>query len=154
MKYSVHLRAEQRSHLEKMISSGYDSARVLARARILLLSDRSLGEKREDLDVAEAVMVSSGTVRRVRKEFVLGGLESTIYDKPRPGALPKITGDIEARITMLACSKPPEGHVRWTLRLLADRVVELGYLDSISHVAIGNRLKKTISSRGKQPTTT
>lgn len=149
MKHKIHLSAEQRSHLEKMISSGRDSARVLARARILLLSDRSLGDRREDLEVAEAVMVCAGTVWRVRKEFSLHGLESAIYDKPRPGAAPKITGDIEARITMLACSDPPEGHARWTLRLLADKSVELGYIDSISHVAIGERLKKTKSSRGK-----
>ncbi|MEN6519889.1 MAG: helix-turn-helix domain-containing protein, partial [Armatimonadota bacterium] len=85
---------------------------------------------------------------RIRKEFVLGGLESALYDKPRPGAAPKITGDIEARITMLACSKPPEGHARWTLRLLADKAVELEYIDSISHTAISERLKKTLSNPG------
>jgi hypothetical protein len=149
MKHSVYLSAEQRSHLENMIGSGNGSARVLARARILLLSDRSLGKSREDSEVAEAVMVCKGTVWRVRKEFALSGLQSALYDKPRPGAVPKITGDVEARITLLACSKPPKGHVRWTLRLLADRVVQLGYVDSISHVAIGNRLKKTISSHGR-----
>jgi len=149
MKHRIHLSAEQRSHLENIISSGRDSARVIARARILLLSDRSQGKCREDTDVAEAVMVCTGTVWRIRKEFALHGLESAIYDKPRPGAVPKITGDIEAKITMLACSQPPEGHAKWTLRLLADKSVELGYIDSISHVAIGDRLKKTISSPGK-----
>ena len=149
MKYKVNLSAAQRSHLEKMISSGHDSARVLARARILLLTDRSLGSRRTDDEVAEAVMVCTATVLLTRKEFALHGLESTIYDKPRPGAVPKITGDIEARITMLACSDPPEGHARWTLRLLADRSVKLGYIDSISHVAIGNRLKKTESNPGR-----
>jgi len=116
---------------------------------MLLLSDRSTNKKRKDAEVADAVMVCVATLRRIRKEFVLGGLESALYDKPRPGAQPKITGDIEARITAIACSQPPEGHTRWTLRLLADRAVELGYLDSISHVAIGERLKKTISSPGK-----
>ena len=149
MKYPVYLSAEQRSHLESIIRSGYESVRVIARARILLLSDRNSGKQREDAEVAEAVMVCAGTARRIRKEFALYGLESAIYDKPRPGAVPKITGDVEAKITMIACSKPPEGHVKWTLRLLADRVVELGYVDSISHTSIGNRLKKTISSRGK-----
>lgn len=149
MKYPVYLSAEQRSHLENMISSGHGSARVLGRARILLLCDRSLEAKREDAVVAEAVMVCPATVRRIRKEFAIYGLESAIYDKPRPGAVPKITGDIEAKITMIACTKPPQGHVRWTLRLLADRIVQLGYLDSISHVAVGNRLKKTTSSRGR-----
>jgi hypothetical protein len=149
MKHQVYLGAEQRSHLENMISSGRESARVLARARILLLSDRSVGMRRDDADVAEAVMLCPATVWRIRKEFALHGLEAAIYDKPRPGAVPKITGDVEARITMIACSQPPEGHVRWTLRLLADRAVELGLVDSISHVAVGNRLKKTTSSRGK-----
>ena len=149
MKYKVNLSAEQRSHLEKMINSGHDSARVLARARILLLTDRNLGGRRTDNEVAEAVMVCTATVLLTRKEFALHGLESTIYDKPRPGAAPKITGDIEAKITMLACSDPPEGHARWTLRLLADRSVKLGYIDSISHVAIGNRLKKTVSNPGR-----
>lgn len=150
MKYPVKLSAEQRSHLENMIGSGRESARVLYRVRILLLSDRSF-RQREDTDVAEAVMVSAGTVRRVRKEFALHGLESAIYDKPRPGAVPKITGDVEAKITMLACSDAPEGQARWTLRLIADKVVELGYVDSISHTAVADRLKKTISSRGKRP---
>ena len=149
MKHRIHLSAEQRSHLENIIRSGRDCARVIARARILLLSDRSQGKCREDADVAEAVMVCTGTVWRIRKEFALHGLESAIYDKPRPGAVPKITGDIEAKITMLACSQPPEGRAKWTLRLLADKSVELGYIDSISHVAIGDRLKKTISSPGK-----
>jgi hypothetical protein len=149
MKYRIYLSAEQRSHLENMVSTDYDSARVLARARILLLSDRSLGNHQEDDEVAKAVMVCTGTVSRIRKVFALYGLESAIYDKPRTGAPPKITGDIEARITMLACSDPPEGYDRWTLRLLADRSVELGYIDSISHVAIGDRLKKTISNPGK-----
>jgi len=149
MKYPVYLGDEDRSYLENIISSGYESARVISRARILLLSDRSLGEAREDSEVAEAVMVCPATVWRIRKEFATQGLDAAIYDKPRPGALPKITGDIEARITMLACSDPPKGHTRWTLRLLADRVVELGLVDSISHVAIGERLKKTKSNPGR-----
>lgn len=142
MKHPVYLITDQRSHLENMISSGRENARVLARARILLMSDLSQGIHRENSEVAESVIVCPATVWRIRKEFALYGLESAIYDKPRPGAMPKITGDIEARITMLACSKPPEGHTRWTLRLLADKAVELKYVDSISHVAIGKRLKK------------
>ena len=150
MKHTVYLSAEQRSHLENIIRSGRDSARVIYRARILLLSDQNQAKHRGDAEVAEAVMICAGTVRRIRKEFALHGLEAAIYDKPRPGAVPKITGDIEARITVLACSKAPEGHARWTLRLLADKAVELGYFDSISHTAIGNRLKKTISNRGRK----
>lgn len=149
MKYPVYLSAEQRSRLENMVGSGRNFARVINRAHVLLLSDQSLGNKREDAEVAESVMVCAGTVRRIRKEFALGGLDAAIYDKPRPGAIPKITGDIEARITMLACSNPPEGHAKWTLRLLADKVVEFGFIDSISYTTIGYRLKKTISNPGK-----
>ena len=77
------------------------------------------------------------------------GLESALYDKPRPGQKPKITGDIEAQLVVLVCSDAPEGHDRWTLRLLAERLVALTELESISHVAVGERLKKMNSSPGE-----
>jgi len=76
-------------------------------------------------------------------------LDAALYEKPRPGASPKITGDIEAKLVTLACSDPPLGRSRWTLRLLADTMVELGYIDSISNVAVYQRLKKTNSSPGR-----
>ena len=76
------------------------------------------------------------------------GLQAALYEKPRPGQAPKVTGEIEAKLIMLACSQPPEGHARWTLRLLAGRVIELGYLDYVSHVTVGEVLKKTNSSLG------
>jgi hypothetical protein len=69
-------------------------------------------------------------------------MDAALYDRPRPGGKPKITGDIEAKLTMLACSKPPEGYGRWTIQLLADKMVELRYIESISRVAVGKRLKK------------
>ena len=75
-------------------------------------------------------------------------MEAALFDKPRPGATPKITGDIEAQLVTLACSDPPQGHARWTLRLLADKMVALGYIESISNVAVYQRLKKTNLSRG------
>jgi transposase len=99
--------------------------------------------------VAEAVMCSPGTVVGVRRRFVEEGLSAALYDKPRPGQAPKITGDIEAQLVMLACSDAPEGHERWTLRLLAEHLVELTELESISHVAVGERLKKMNSSPGE-----
>jgi transposase len=114
-----------------------------------LLSDGSGGQHRSDEAVVQAVMTSRSTVKRTRWRFLKQGLQAALSEKPRTGRPPKITGEIEAKLTMLACSQPPEGHARWTLRLLAGQLVELGYLDSISHVAVGERLKKTRSSRGR-----
>ena len=94
--------------------------------------------------MAEAVMVHKQTVYNVRKRFACEGLDSALYDKPRPGQPPKITGDVEAKLVVLACSDPPEGRVRWTLQLLADKLVELNLVESISAVAIHKRLKKTL----------
>ena len=118
------------------------------RARVLLLTDGSLGEHRTDKEVSQAVLTSVSTVKRTRRRFLEEGLEAALKENPRPGRPPKITGAIEAKLTLLACSQPPEGHARWTLRLLADRMVELGYLESISHQAVFKRLKKTRSSPG------
>lgn len=145
----VSLSSDERSFLDNLIRRGSEKARVITHARILLLTDISCSKHKSNFEIAESLMTSVATVIRTRKRFIDGGIDLALYDKPRPGAMPKITGDIEAKITVLACSKPPQGHVRWTLRLLADKSVELGYVDSISHVAIGNRLKKTISNRGK-----
>lgn len=139
---TLHLTPEARTHLEALIRAGNAAARVQTRARILLLTDRSQGQKRPDREVAAALLCSTNTVVSVRRHCVLEGVDAALYDKARPGAVPKITGDLQAQITLLACSDPPEGHARWTLRLLADKVVELGYLDSISHVAVYERLKK------------
>ena len=146
---TVELSKDQRQELEKLINRGQAPARSQSRARILLLLDRSQGQKRLDRDVAEAVMCSRSRVVDVRQRFVEEGLESALYDKPRPGQKPKITGDIEAQLVVLVCSDAPEGHDRWTLRLLAERLVALTELESISHVAVGERLKKMNSSPGE-----
>lgn len=139
----------ERSELEQRIKSGVHSARVIARARVLLLLDRSQGDRRSRQEVAEAAMVSLGTVSNIKNRYVTGGLARALHDLPRPGAVPKIDGEVEAHLIALACSEPPEGQERWTLRLLADELVALELVDSISHVAVGNALKKTRSSRGK-----
>jgi transposase len=144
----IELSAEERQQLEQLIRTGSTPARTHTRARILLLSNRSQGQKRSDADVASSLLCSIGTVRNVRRRFLSEGLQAALYDKPRPGQKPKVTGDVEARLTMLACSQPPKGHARWTLRLLADRMVELGYIESVSHVTVGEVLKKTHSSPG------
>jgi hypothetical protein len=93
-------------------------------------------------------MVNVATVGRTRRKFINEGMEAALYDKVRPGGKPKITGDIEAKLIMLACSDPPEGRDRWTIQLLADKLVELQYLESISRVAVGKRLKKVNLSLG------
>ena len=145
---TLDLSEEQREDLERLVRRGSAPARTQTRARILLLTDRSQGQSRTDRQVADALGCSRTTVLVTRRLYVREGPDAALYDRVRPGAVPKITGEIEARITALACSDPPAGHARWTLRLLADRVVELGYLESVSHVAVGERLKKTRSSPG------
>ena len=89
------------------------------------------------------------TVGCVRRRCLQEGIQAALYDKPRPGSAPKITGDIEAQLTVLACSNPPEGYARWTVRLLADKVVELGLVETIHYTTVATRLKKTKLSPGK-----
>ena len=145
----IYLKKNERKELEQLIKSGTHSARVIARARTLLLLDRSQGQKRRIKDVVEAAMVSQGTVSNLKKRYFAGGLDNALFEKPRPGAKPKIDGEVEAHLIALACSDPPEGFDRWTLRLLADRLVQLEVIDSISHVAVGDTLKKMNLSLGK-----
>jgi len=146
---NILLTAEQRAHLDNLIRKGNAPARVQTRARILLLADRSQGQQRSNKAVAEASLTHAVTVGRICRTFAEAGLDAALYDKPRPGAVPKITGDVEAKLITLACSDPPEGRGRWTLRLLADTMVELGYIASISNVAVYQRLKKTNLNPGR-----
>lgn len=146
---SLFLTEEERQYLDNLIRSGNTAARTQTRARILLHADHAQEKKRTDKEVAEAVRVCEATVVRTRKAFLDEGRDAALYDKPRPGAIPKITGDIEAKLVTLACSDPPNGRSRWTLRLLADTMVQLGYLDSISNVAVYQRLKKTNLNPGR-----
>ena len=145
----IELTKDQRAELEQLIHAGNAPARKQTRARILLLSDRSGGQKRPDQEVADAVLCSTSTVRNIRRRLVAGGLAAALNDKDWPGAPPKLTGEIEAKLTLLACSSPPEGAARWTLRLLADRLIELGYVDYVSHVTVREWLKKTGLSLGR-----
>ena len=147
----IYLKDQERAELEQLIKSGTNSARVIARARTFLLLDRSQGKQRKMQEVVEAAMVSQGTVANIKRRYFTGGLDHALYDLPRPGAKPKVDGEVEAHLIALACSDPPEGHTRWTLRLLANRLVQLEAvdLDYISHVTVGEVLKKTSSSRGK-----
>jgi transposase len=136
--YSVRLKEEEREELSQYLRRGKSSARSLTRARILLLAD----EGRPDVEIAEALKVSKSTANRIRKRYCEGGLEFTLYERARSGAPSKIDGRIEAQLTLLACSEPPDGRSKWTLRLLADRLVELEAVDSISHMSVQRLLKK------------
>ena len=139
---SVHLSDKDRQHLNSLVKKGNAPARVQTRARILLLADRSQGHRRTGQQIAEAVLGCRLAVSQICRRFAQEGLESALYDKPRLGQAPKITGEIEAQLVMVACSSPPQGHKRWTLKLLADKLVEMELVDSISQVAVHKRLKK------------
>jgi transposase len=145
----IYLPQDERIELEQQIKSGKHSARVLSRARVILLLDRSQGQARTIGEVAEAALVSISGVNTIKKRYLMEGLERALYDKPRPGRpVTKMTGEVEAHLISLTCSDPPDGQDQWTLRLLADRLVELDLVESISHVAVGKTLKKTNSNRG------
>jgi transposase len=147
-KYHVQLSESQRQFLHKLTTKGTAKARQIKRAHILLLSDESnTNASKTDEQIAEVLGISNSTVVRVRGRFVEEGLESALNEKPRPGQPPKLTGKQEAKLIAIACSTPPQGYARWSLRLLADKVVELNIVDSISHKSVGEVLKKANSSR-------
>ena len=134
----VHLKEDERDKLNQFLRKGKSSARSQTRARILLLADEGL----EDDEIRETLKVSKSTICRIRKRYCEWGLSFALSEKPRSGAPPKIDGRVEAELTLLACSEPPEGRSRWTIRLLADRLVELEVVDSISHMSVQRLLKK------------
>lgn len=144
-RYVVTLTDEERDTLGKLISSGKGSARKLAHARILLKADESEGAPAwKDVDISRAVDVGTATVERVRKRFVEDGLDAALgRRKPRRVYRRRLDGDGEAHLIALACSSPPEGRNRWTLRLLAGRMVVLRYVETVSHETVRDVLKKT-----------
>ena len=124
---------------------------MFARARILLKADQSDdGPGWSDERISEAFDVTVQTIERVRKQLLEEGFDAVLSRREykKKVSLKKIDGDVEARLIALSCSDPPEGRARWTLRLLADKVVELGYVENISHEAIRQTLKKTNLNRG------
>jgi putative transposase len=144
--YNVKLTVEEKEELDHLLNRGKTSARSLTRARILQLADAD----RSNEEIKSALNVSTTTISRIRRRYCEGGLKFALSEKPRSGAPPKIDGRIEAQITHLACSEPPEGRSKWTLRLLANKLVELDCVDSISHMSVHRALKKTKSSRGRR----
>lgn len=147
-RYRVTLTPEERQQLEDMISKGKNAARKLAHARILLQADEAEGGPgRVDVEIAGALNASVRTVERVRERFVEQGLEAALVPKPSDRVYARLLdGAQEARLIALACSEPPEGKPRWTLRLLADRMVELEYAETVSYETVRRVLKKTNSS--------
>ena len=142
--YAVKLSEQERTELIQYLRKGRSSARSQTRARILLLSDDDL----EDDEIVKTLKVSKSTVCRIRKRYCEGGLDYALLEKPRSGAPAKIDGKIEAKITMLACSEPPDGRSKWTLNLLAARLVEMEVVDSISNMSVQRVLKKMKLSLG------
>lgn len=146
-KYPVALREEQRQYLEKITSSGNAPARKLRRAQILLKSDVQTNWSYEQIQ--EAFDVSAVTIAKIRKSFVEQGLEAALQrKKPDREYECILDGEGEAHLIALACSEPPTGRAHWSLRLLQDRFVKLGYVDNISHETIRRILKKTNSNPG------
>ena len=149
-RYVVRLSAEERDELEALIRKGKSSAQRLLKARILLKADVSEGgEGWSDNQIIQALETSVSMVYRVRKQLVEEGLEAVLSRKmPAMPPVPRIfDGEKEAKLIALACSEPPKGRVRWTLRLLETKVVELGIVDRASDSTIGRTLKKTLSNR-------
>lgn len=126
-----------------MARTGALKARVFQRVQMLLLSHRV----KTDAEICEILQVSNPTLKRIRKEFVQEGLDAALYDAPRSGRPSSYTGEDRAKVTALACTEAPKGHARWTIRLLADRAVELELVDSMSPTTVHGILKKTKSRR-------
>lgn len=143
-RYRVALTSEEREELGRMISRGKADARKLAHARVLLQADASEGGPGwSDAAISEAVRVSVRTIERVRQRFVEDGVEAALLPKPSPRVYArKLDGAQEAKLVALACSGPPEGKKRWTLRLLAEKLVELEVVPELSHETVRQTLKK------------
>lgn len=148
--YHVVLTEEERAHLRTLVGSGIAPARMLTRARILLKADHGDGGPGwSDAAIAGALDVHPATVQRIRRQFVTEGLTATL-ERKRPDRVYERTldGRGEAQLIALACSAPPDGHAQWSLRLLADELVRLETVETISYETVRQTLKKTISSHG------
>lgn len=143
-KYVVDLTADERTQLLALLKKGKVAARKVCRAQILLQAN----EEASDAVIAVTLHVGVATVERTRKRFVEEGLAAALTERRRPGGQPKLQGKDEAFLLATACSVPPSGRQRWTLQLLADRLVEVGIVDAISDDTVGRTLKKTPLSHG------
>lgn len=139
----VELSTDELRSLKTLLRRGTSAARVQTRARVLDLLHRG----QHPQAIAATLSLSLPTIFNIKRRYLEEGFDSALQDKPRSGKPPRILGDTRAKLTALACCEAPEGHARWTLRLLADRAVKLGFVDSISHNAVRQILKKTGSDR-------
>ena len=145
-KYIVELTNEERKELSELVSKGKAAARKITHARVLLQSDSSAdGPSWTDIQISEALGVHINTIHGIRRRFVEDGLGAALDRKKqdRPSRQPVVDGEVEAHLIALRCGDPPEGADRWTLRLLADKLVELQIVPSISHETVRQALKKT-----------
>jgi putative transposase len=145
----VTLSAQERKELHAFVSRGKRSAREINRARILLLAD----EGKKGAEIRQLLGVSRGTVHHIRKKYCTREHDHSLdflKEEPRSGAPIKIDSRVEAHVTMIACSDPPDGSARWTLHMIAAQLVKLEAIDSISHESIRRTLKKTNANRGSQ----
>jgi len=138
-KYIINLNDNEREQLLEMTSQGELKARKFKRALILLKADEGLS----DPQIMTALNVSRPTVERIRKRYVIGGLEKALNEDLRPGQKRKLDGRSEAQLIAIACTQPPAGHDHWAMRLLADKLVSLEIVESISHETVRQTLKKT-----------
>ena len=146
IKYKIKLTGSERTCLNEVSHRGKAPVRTVKRALALLKADEGL----RDREIADVLLVNAATVARARKRFVEEGLEAAINDRPRPGRERKLDGKQEAHLIAFACSAAPEGHTHWTLQLLAGKVVELEFAESISLETVRQILKKTNSSPGRR----
>ena len=144
LKYVIELSAQDKAELIDIVTKGKSPARTNLRANILLASDRGSERYMTVSEISKVYHTTPTTVQTVRTSYCEKGLEATINRKKRetPPVPAKVTGEVEAHVIALACGEPPKGYSRWTLRLLADKAVELGYIESISHATISTILKK------------
>jgi transposase len=143
-KEKLKLSQAERQKLQEIVRKGENKARVITRSRILLLSE----EGRTDQQVADALQIGRATVERIRRRAVREGVEVALVDRPRPGAEPKLDVKQEAQLIAIACSEPPAGQKRWTIRLLMEEVMQRKIVDSISFETVRRIVKKTMSSPG------
>lgn len=151
IRYTIKLTQSEVEELESILSRGSHKSQTYRAAYILLNVDEGeYSHKVTNERICEVLRIGMRTIDRVKKRFIEEGLDATLERRPINRSYEgKIDGDLEAKLVALCCSSPPEGFARWSLRLLADKIVELGYIDSISHVAVGNALKKMNLSLGR-----
>ncbi len=148
-KYIVELTGEERGRLQELVARGKVAGYKIRHAQMLLKADQGEeGPAWQDGEIAEAFGSDVSTVERLRKRLVEEGLEAALERRKRHNYRRKLDGDAEAHLIALACSQAPQGRSRWSLRLLADRLVELGVVESVSHMTVSRTLKKTNSSPG------